>query len=90
MVAPPQGRTVVSINDHAKARFEERGLTKEWTQEIIDNADFAIKQRKGTQYAYYTNEGFAVLDINGQVGTAGPLDARGQLLYNEVMKHVRN
>lgn len=88
LVAPPQGRTVADINDHAKGRFAERGLTKDWAQGIIDNADFALKQRRGTQYAYYTSTGFAVLDINGEVGTAGQLDERGQLLYDEVMKHV--
>ena len=88
LVAPPQGRTVVDINDHAKGRFAERGLTKDWVQGIIDTADFALKQRRGTQYAYYTSTGFAVLEINGEVGTAGPLGERGQLLYDEVMKHV--
>ena len=61
----------------------------EWTQNIIDNADFALKQRRGTQYAFYTSGGFAVLDNNGEIGTAGQLDERGKLLYDEVMKHVR-
>ena len=72
-----------------KKRFASRGITLEWTQNIIDNADFALKQRKGTQYAFYTSEGFAVLDNNGEIGTAGQLDERGKLLYDEVMKHVR-
>lgn len=89
LVAPPLGRVAIKANEHAKKRFASRGITLEWTQNIIDNADFALKQRKGTQYAFYTSEGFAVLDNNGEIGTAGQLDERGKLLYDEVMKHVR-
>ena len=89
LVAPPLGRVAIKANEHAEKRFASRGITLEWTQNIIDNADFALKQRKGTQYAFYTSEGFAVLDNNGEIGTAGQLDERGKLLYDEVMKHVR-
>lgn len=89
LVAPPLGRVAVKANEHAEKRFASRGITLEWTQNIIDNADFALKQRKGTQYAFYTSKGFAVLDNNGEIGTAGQLDERGKLLYDEVMKHVR-
>ena len=89
LVAPPLGRVAIKANEHAEKRFASRGITLEWTQNIVDNADFALKQRKGTQYAFYTSEGFAVLDNNGEIGTAGQLDERGKLLYDEVMKHVR-
>ena len=89
LVAPPLGRVAIKANEHAEKRFASRGITLEWTQNIIDNADFALKQRKGTQYAFYTSEGFAVLDNNGEIGTAGQLDERGKLLYDEVMKYVR-
>ncbi len=89
LVAPTLGRVAIKANKHAEKRFTSRGITLEWTQNIIDNADFALKQRKGTQYAFYTSEGFAVLDNNGEIGTAGQLDERGKLLYDEVMKHVR-
>lgn len=89
LVAPPLGRVAVKANEHAEKRFASCGITLEWTQNIIDNADFALKQRRGTQYAFYTSGGFAVLDNNGEIGTAGQLDERGKLLYDEVMKHVR-
>ena len=68
----------------------ERGITQEWAQQIIDNADFAIKQRRGTQYAYYTKDGFAVLGNNGVLGTTGQLNEGGQTLYDEVMKNAGN
>ena len=48
-----------------------------------------MKLNKILTYAFYTSEGFAVLDNNGEIGTAGQLDERGKLLYDEVMKHVR-
>ena len=89
LAAPPPGRVAVKANEHAEKRFASRGITLEWTQNIIDNADFALKQRKGAQYAFYTSEGFAVLDNNGEIGTAGQLDERGKPLYDEVMKYVR-
>lgn len=88
LVAAPLGRVAINLNKHAEKRFDERGLTMEWAQNIIDHADFALKQREGTQYTFYTSKGFVVLDNNGEIGTAGPLDERGKLLYDEVMKHV--
>lgn len=88
LVSAPLGRVAVKANEHAEKRFASRGITLEWTQNIINNADFALNQRNGTQYAFYTSEGFAVLDNNGEVGTAGQLDERGKLLYDEVMKYV--
>lgn len=86
----PKGRTIVEIDAHAAKRMAERGITQEWAQQIIDNADFAIKQRRGTQYAYYTKDGFAVLGNNGVLGTTGQLNEGGQTLYDEVMKNAGN
>ena len=88
IVAPPTNRNIVKLSDHAIARLSERGITEEGVQSIIDHAHFAVKQRNGTQYAFYTSDGFAVLDDIGVIGTAGPLDERGKILYNEVIKHV--
>ena len=86
----PKGRSIVDINTHAAKRMAERGITQEMAQQIIDNADFAIKQRRGSQYAYYTKDGFAVLDNNGVLGTTGPLDEGGKTLYDEVMKNAKD
>ena len=90
LVAPPVGIVPLKPNAHAKARFVERGITMKWVRDTVDSADFALKQRKGTQYAFYTNEGFVVLNNKGEIGTAGRLDERGMELYKEVMKHVRD
>lgn len=86
----PRGRVILNINEHAAERLAERGITKEFVQSIVDNADFAVKQRQGTQYAYYNENGFAALGNDGLLGTAGRLDEGGQKMYDEVMKYVRN
>lgn len=89
LVAPTRKLKIKSLNDHAEKRFAERDLSIQWSQNVVNNADFAIKQRKGTQLAYYSSEGMAVVDFNGRLGTTGRLDEGGILLYNEVMKIVK-
>ncbi len=89
IVAPPRGNQIKTLNDHAKLRFAERGIAQAWTQGIVDGADFALKQRLGTQHVYYSNGGMVVLNDIGEVGTAGMLDEQGKLLYDEVIKYVR-
>ena len=86
---PTSDKRFWTAHKAVKALHDEGKIRTTGTQNIIDNADFALKQRKGTQYAFYTSGGFAVLDNNGEIGTAGQLDERGKLLYDEVMKHVR-
>ncbi len=89
LVAPPKGRVIETYNKHAEARFAERKFSKELAQDIVKNADFAIKQRKGTQHAFYSSKGFVALNNSGEVQTLGKLDERGKLLYEEVLKIVR-
>ncbi len=89
LVAPPQGRLIVEPNQHAKDTFIKRGITQADAQEIIDNAIFALKQRQGTQYAFYTEKGYAVLRNDGLLTSLGWLDEGGRLLYDEVIKHVK-
>lgn len=89
LIAPTKRIKIISVNDHGKNQLKARNLTLDWSLDVIKNADFAIKQRKGTQYVYYSSQGMAVVSIDGELGTTGKLDAGGTLLYNEVMKHVR-
>ena len=89
ITSAPKDSIIVAITPHAGKRVIERGMTLEKAQQTIDNADFAIKQRKGSQYVYYTKDGFAVLDNNGVLGTLGPLDEGGKKLYYAVMKNVK-
>lgn len=84
----PKDSVISTIKPHAVERMAERNITQEMAQRIIDNADFAIKQRQGTQYAFYSKEGFSVLESQGLLGTVGLLDKGGKLLYDEVIKHV--
>lgn len=88
LVAPTQKIKIKSTNAHADERLIERKLTIERAQKIVNNASFAVKQRKGTQYAYYSDQGMAVVNLDGKLGTIGALDKGGKLLYDEVMKHV--
>jgi hypothetical protein len=48
----------------------------------------AFKQRNGTQYAYYSEKGFAVITLDGEVGTSGWLDDKGKMIIEEVNKYV--
>ncbi len=89
LVAPPQGRLIVEPNQHAIDTFTKRGITQADAQAIIDNAVFALKQRQGTQYAFYTEKGYAVLRNDGLLTSLGWLDEGGRLLYNEVIKYVK-
>lgn len=41
------------------------------------NAVFALKQQNGAVYAFYSENGFAVVDTDGLLRTAGRLDEKG-------------
>lgn len=86
----PKGRSIVTVNEHAAQRMAERDITLKTAQNIIKNAKFALKQRKGTQYAFYSSEGYAVLDNDGMLTSIGWLDEGGKTLYDEVMKNAGN
>lgn len=89
LAAPPRGRVIVESNQHAKDTFIKKKITQDDAQKIIDNAIFALKQRKGMQYAFYTEKGYAVLRNDGLLTSLGWLDDGGRLLYNEVIKYVK-
>lgn len=89
VTSAPVGRVIVDANDHTLKRMEERNITLEKAQSFIDNADFALKQRNGTLYVFYTNEGFAALSNDGILQSVGLLDEGGKRLYQEVMKYVK-
>lgn len=88
VVAPPSGFTVDKGNIHAIQRLAERDLTLEDAQAFVDNAVFALKQQKGTVYAFYSANGFAAVDTDGLLRTAGHLDEKGQKLLDEAVKEI--
>lgn len=88
VTAAPKGRIIVTANTHGADDMITRSITQETAQGFIDNALFALKQRKGTQYAFYSSEGYAVLDNDGMLTSVGWLDEGGKILYEEVLKNV--
>lgn len=88
LISPTRKIVIKGANDHAKKQMKDRNVTMDWCADVIKNADFAIKQRKGTQYVYYSNKGMVTIGVDGEIGTAGMLDTGGQYLHSEVIKIV--
>lgn len=88
VVKPPTDFVIHSENAHAMQRLAERSLTLDEVQNYIDNAVFALKQQNGTVYAFYSKDGFAAMDVNGQLRTAGRLDEKGKKLFHGVVKRI--
>ena len=80
--------TLASINDHAKQQMSARNITIEQTKKIIDKSKFALRQQNGNVFAFYSSDGFAAIDTNGDLRTVGKLDGGGDLLFKEVLKHI--
>ena len=88
VVTPPFGFTISNGNTHAVQRLAERDVTLKDAQAFVDNAVFALKQQNGTVYAFYSENGFAVVDTDGLLRTAGHLDEKGQKLFDEAVKQI--
>ena len=90
VAVPDQEVIIFNTNEHARERLFERGLTVEEVQSFIDHAEFALKQQEGMVYAFYSPKGFAAVDINGELRTAGYLDENGMKLYYQVVKIIES
>lgn len=90
VVKPPSGFAIDAENEHAQGRLAERGITVDEAQGYIDNAVFALKQQKGTVFAFYSKDGFAAIDTDGLLRTAGHLDEKGKLLFDKVVNCIEN
>ena len=55
-----------------------------------EGTNFAVKQRKGIQFAYYNSEGMTVVDMDGVLKTLGVLDEGGALLFREARSSNEN
>lgn len=78
--------TVKQLSEHTKIRMNERGISKDSAQSFIDNSIVAFKQRLGTQYAYYSEEGFTAISTDGVVVSTGWLDDKGKIIIEEAKK----
>lgn len=90
VVKPPSGFAIDAENEHAKSRLAERNITVDEAQGYIDNAVFALKQQKGKVFAFYSKDGFAAIDTDGLLRTAGHLDEKGKLLFDKVVTCIEN
>ena len=90
VVKPPSGFTIDAENEHAQGRLAERNITVDEAQGYINNAVFALKQQRGTVYAFYSKDGFAAIDTDGLLRTAGRLDEKGKLLFDKVVDCIEN
>ena len=88
IVKPPANIKIHTCNNHARDRLEERGLSQETAQHIVDNAIFALKQRNGEVFAFYTQDGFAAVNIAGELQSTGNLDEKGKILFKEMIEYV--
>ena len=88
IVTPKQNINIISPNEHATERLIERGITLEEARSFVDNAVFALKQWNGGLYTFYSEYGFASVDTNGILRTAGYLDGAGMKLFGKVVKEL--
>lgn len=84
----PISSDIKELNDHTLQRMDERNITKEDIQSFINNSIVTFKQRKGTQYAYYSEKGFAAISTDGVVVSTGWLDKKGELIVKEAKKNL--
>lgn len=84
-VTPPTIPNSLSFEEHALEQMAKRQISLAQANEIAEHAVLAIRQRNGTQHAYYSEKGFLVIRNDGSIGTVGWLDDAGKQIV-EVMK----
>lgn len=84
-VTPPTVPNSLSFEEHALEQMAKRQISLAQANEIAEHAVLAIRQRNGTQHAYYSEKGFLVIRNDGSIGTVGWLDDAGKQIV-EVMK----
>ena len=89
LVPPPRNKKIIESNDHAMTSLAKRNMTQNDAQNIVDNALFALEQRKGQQHSFYSKKGYAVVNTEGLLTSVGWLDDGGDFLYTEVSKYVK-
>ena len=80
--------SIIGKRDHAVDQMAARNIDDQSAQRFVNNSIFALRQQNGKVFAYYSQEGFATVDIDGILRTVGQLDRGGKLLFKEVTKFV--
>ncbi len=72
---------------HLIERMKERNLSKEYIYDIINNPNVVLSTRRGKQYVFYSEKGFAAVNVDGKIQTAGHLDVGGNSVLEVAKKH---
>lgn len=72
---------------HLIERMKERDLSKEYIYDIINNPNVVLSTRRGKQYVFYSEKGFAAVNVDGRIQTAGHLDVGGNSVLEVAKKY---
>ena len=72
---------------HLIERMKERNLSKEYIYDIINNPNVVLSTRRGKQYVFYSEKGFAAVNVDGKIQTAGHLDVGGNNVLEVAKKY---
>lgn len=72
---------------HLIERMKERNLSKEYIYDIINNPNVVLSTRRGKQYVFYSEKGFAAVNVDGKIQTVGHLDVGGNSVLEVAKKH---
>ncbi len=72
---------------HLIERMKERNLSKEYIYDIINNPNVVLSTRRGKQYVFYSEKGFAAVNVDGKIQTAGHLDVGGNSVLEVAKKY---
>lgn len=72
---------------HLIERMKERNLSKEYIYDIINNPNVVLSTRRGKQYVFYSEKGFAAVNVDGIIQTAGHLDVGGNNVLEVAKKY---
>lgn len=72
---------------HLIERMKERKLSKEYIYDIINNPNVVLSTRRGKQYVFYSEKGFAAVNVDGKIQTAGHLDVGGNNVLEVAKKY---
>ena len=87
LVLPPKAPEVLVFEEHALNRIAERKMSVLDAEDIIDHALFALKQRNGGQYVFYSDNGFVSVFNGKTVTSIGRLDDGGKKIVEVAKKY---
>ncbi len=83
----PQKCEILYSNPHAELQMQKRKISLSKANEFQEKAVVSFQQRNGEQQAFYSQEGFVVVDKYGEIKTTGWLDDAGRKIIEVVSKY---